>query len=141
MINYIFKDNCERVDWNEVHELLKRAGLAHPPAELIEKAFKNSYSVVFIYDDKKLIGTGRALSDGAYQAAVYDIAVEPSYQGKGLGKSIMNKLYDHIKECNIILYARPGAEKFYEKLDFRRMLTGMALFKNKQSMIERGFTE
>ncbi|QGU96825.1 GNAT family N-acetyltransferase [Clostridium bovifaecis] len=140
-MNYIFKKNCEDVDWNGVHGLLKRAGMAHPPAELIEKAFKNSYSVVFVYDDKRLIGTGRALSDGAYQAAVYDIAVEPSYQGKGLGRDIIDRLYDDIKECNIILYSRPGAEKFYEKFNFRRMLTGMALFKNKQSMMERGFTE
>jgi len=39
------------------------------------------------------------------------------------------------------LYAAPGKERFYEKLGFRRMKTGMALFLNRERMQMKGFTE
>ena len=46
-----------------------------------------------------------------------------------------------ISHCNVILYATPGKEGFYEKSGFRRMKTGMARFIKDASMRERGFTE
>lgn len=141
MSKYLVKKDLSRVKWNEVQNLLKIAGLAHPPAELIEKAFKNSYSVVFIYNEDKIIGVGRGISDGAYQAAIYDIAVHPEYQGNGLGKTIIDEIYKDLKEFNIILYSRPASENFYRKLGFEKMLTGMAIFKDRNGMKEKGFTE
>lgn len=141
MSKYLVKKDLSRVKWDEVQNLLKIAGLAHPPAELIEKAFKNSYSVVFIYNEDKIIGVGRGISDGAYQAAIYDIAVHPEYQGNGLGKTIIDEIYKDLKEFNIILYSRPVSENFYRKLGFEKMLTGMAIFKDRNGMKEKGFTE
>ena len=35
-----------------------------------------------------MIGFGRAISDGTYQAAIYDVAVNPDFQKKGLGNII-----------------------------------------------------
>jgi hypothetical protein len=35
----------------------------------------------------------------------------------------------------------PGKEDFYRKLGFRKMQTGMAVFKNAENMKLRGFTE
>jgi len=51
-----------------------------------KKAFEASHTTIFIYHASTLIGLGRALSDGAYQAAVYDCAACPEYQGKGIAK-------------------------------------------------------
>ena len=88
-----------------------------------------------------MIGFGRAISDGAYQAAIYDCAVLPEFQGKGVGMTIMKNILPRISHCNVILYATPGKEGFYQTLGFRRMKTGMALFKKSESMRDRGFTE
>ncbi len=88
-----------------------------------------------------MIGFGRAISDGAYQAAIYDVAVNPEFQKKGLGNIIIENILERLPECNIILYASPGKEGFYIKNDFRKMKTGMALFTNAQTMSEKGFTE
>lgn len=112
----------------------------HAP-EIHQKAFEASHTTVFVYDAEKLVGFGRAVSDGAYQAAVYDCAVAKAYQGQGLGKLIMENIISRLPTCNVILYASPGKEGFYEKHGFRRMKTGMALFKNSASMKEKGFTE
>jgi ribosomal protein S18 acetylase RimI-like enzyme len=93
------------------------------------------------FADDQLVGFGRAISDGAYQAAIYDCAVSEAYQGRGLGKLIIKELLAKIPGCNVILYATPGKEGFYEKLGFRKMKTGLACFINRDGMQKRGFTE
>jgi ribosomal protein S18 acetylase RimI-like enzyme len=102
--------------------------------------FEASYAVAFAYDGDRLIGCGRALSDGLYQAALYDIAVMPEYQGKGVGKSLVEAILAHTSHCNMVLYAAPGKEGFYQKLGFRAMKTGMARFIKAEIMAQKGFT-
>jgi ribosomal protein S18 acetylase RimI-like enzyme len=111
----------------------------HEPS-LHRKAFENSYVTVFLYQGNHLIGFGRAISDGAYQAAIYDVAVNPDYQRKGLGSTIIETILTRLPQCNIILYASPGKETFYIKHEFKRMKTGMARFTNAENMREKGFT-
>jgi hypothetical protein len=53
----------------------------------------------------------------------------------------MQHIMARVAHCNVILYASPGKEGFYQKFGFRRMKTGMARFIKKESMQERGFTE
>jgi len=96
---------------------------------------------VFVFHAETLVGFGRALSDGEYQAAIYDVAVHPAAQGNGIGKLIIQSILKRIPNCNVILYASPGKEGFYQKLGFRKMKTGMALFKNSTGMATKGFTE
>ena len=109
--------------------------------EIQRKAFENSFSVIFVFDDGHLIGFGRTISDGVFQAAIYDVAVKPEYQGLGIGKLIIEKLLFTVAGCNVILYASVGKENFYKKLNFRKMKTAMALFKNADKMTNKGFTE
>lgn len=140
-MDLIVKKECDGVDWQAVSGLLKSAGMAFHAPEVHQKAFEASYTTVFVYHDGTLIGLGRALCDGAYQAAVYDCAVLPDYQGKGVGKRIISSILSGLPDCNIILYAAPGKEGFYHRHGFKRMKTGMARFINSGIMAERGFTE
>ncbi len=131
--------DCSGVDWKTIAESLKKVSMAYHEPEVHESAFKASHTTVFIYDDSQLIGFGRAISDGEYQGAIYDVAVLPEAQGKGIGKIIMQTILDRLPNCNLILYATPGMEGFYKKLGFRLMKTGMAVFTTKQAM--QKFTE
>lgn len=135
------KHNCDGVDWKAVPEILKSVGMGYREPDVHRKAFEASYSTVFVYHLDRLIGFGRAISDGTYQAAIYDCAVIEEYQGRGIGNIIMKNILSQLSDCNIILYAAPGKEGFYKKYGFRKMKTGMARFIKSQSMIERGFTE
>ncbi len=136
--NLIIQENCDNIDWTEVRSCLRTLGMAYRDPELHRRAFLNSYAVVFLRDGELLIGFGRAISDGAYQAAVYDVAVLPPYQRQGLGTLIMERLLARITNCNVILYANPGREDFYLKLGFRPMRTGMAKYLKPAVMKERG---
>jgi ribosomal protein S18 acetylase RimI-like enzyme len=133
--------DCSNINWNDVPEILKKVGMGYYHCELHKKAFENSHTVVFAFDNDNLVGFGRVISDGSYQAAIYDVAVLPEYQGKKIGTSIVNSLIKANPQCNFILYASPGKEPFYEKLDFRKMKTGMALFLNHEKMQKGGFTD
>jgi GNAT superfamily N-acetyltransferase len=135
------KYDCQNIDWEKVSEILKSVGMTYYSPEKHKAAFESSYCTIFLYDNDRLVGFGRAISDRAYQAAVYDCAVVEEYQGHGFGKLIMQEILSKLPACNVILYASPGKEAFYEKQGFKRMKTGMACFINREYMAKRGFTE
>lgn len=135
------KYDCTGVDWKIIADTLKRVGMAYDKPDFHRRTFEASHTTVFIYSGGRLIGFGRAISDGIYQAAIYDIAVVPEFQKKGIGTIIMKSILAKIPGCNVILYAAPGKEEFYKTLGLRRMKTGMALFKKAEAMKEKGFTE
>lgn len=126
--------DCAKVDWNLIAESLKNVGMAYHNPIVHKRAFEASHTVVFIYESSQLIGFGRALSDGEYQAAIYDVVVVPEGQGKGIGKLIIETILKRVPKCNVLLYATPGMEGFYKKLGFGLMKTGMAVFTNVQAM-------
>ena len=133
--------DCAGVDWQVVADTLQSVGMAHCEPDLHRRAFAASHTTVFVYHAGQLIGFGRAISDGVYQAAVYDVAIAPEFQGKGIGRTIMTHILSRLSHCNIILYASIGKEDFYRTLGLRKMKTGMALFRNAAAMTEKGFTE
>ena len=133
--------SCSGVDWNVISETLKRVGMGYYEPDVHKKAFENSHTTVFAYRRNRLIGFGRAISDDAYQAAIYDVAVLPEFQREGIGTAITEEILSRISQCNIILYASPGKGAFYQTQGFRKMKTGMALFRKAEQMKKKGFTE
>ena len=112
--------------------------MGYHQASVHQQAFENSRIVIFVYEKTRLVGFGRAISDGVIQGAIYDVAVLPDYQSKGIGRIIIEAIVTSLPQCNFILYASAGKEKFYEKLKFRKMKTAMGLFKNAESMQSGG---
>lgn len=140
-MGFDIKFDCSGVDWQLVAETLKKVGMAHFEPDTHRRAFEASHTVVFVYHGDQLIGFGRAISDGIYQAAIYDVAIVPEFQGRGLGRDIMVNILSRISHCTIILYASIGKEEFYRTFGMRKMKTGMALFKNAEVMAAKGFTD
>ena len=131
--------DCSGVNWKAIADVLRTVGMAYHEPEVHRSAFEASHTTVFVYEDSKLTGFGRAISDGEYQGAIYDVAVLPEAQGKGIGKVIIQTILNRLPHCNLILYATPGMEGFYKKLGFGSMKTGMGLFRTPQAM--QKFTE
>lgn len=129
----------DNVDWTELSELYRRAPLGDKRPADLETAFTNSRYKCFVYHSGKMIGVGRALADGIDCSYICDVAIHPEYQGKGLGKNIIQELIDRSNgHKKIILYSYPGKEGFYNKLGFRRMCTAMAIFANQEQALEWG---
>lgn len=130
----------EKVDWDELEALYRLAPLGNKSAKHLKLVFGNSMFKWFASDEEKLVAAGRALADGADCSYICDIAVLPSHQGMGLGKEMISRLVkDSSEHKKIILYSVPGKESFYKKAGFLRLLTGMAIFQDSESAIERGY--
>ncbi len=140
-LNINIKYDSKDIDWEIVSSILEIAGLSSTDPETCKMAFLGSQVTVFAFDDDKLFGVARALSDGVKQAAIYDVAILPEYQGKGVGRLLIEGITNRLPKCNFILYSNVGKEGFYEKFGFRRLKTGMAKFIKVERMKERGFIE
>ncbi|AJA47265.1 GNAT family acetyltransferase [Clostridium pasteurianum DSM 525 = ATCC 6013] len=91
-----------------------------------EKAIKNSIYSISVNIEEEVIGMGRLVGDGARIFYIQDVCVKPEFQRKGIGKLIIEKLLDYIKNNSIPnsrvtvgLMAAKGKEGFYQKLGFR----------------------
>ena len=91
-MDLIIQEHCKGIRWEDIREALKEAGMGYHTPDEHRKAFENSYAVIFVLCSGRLIGFGRALSDGAYQASIYDIVVIPAHQGQGIGRLILDSL-------------------------------------------------
>ena len=130
-----------KVSWDELARVVELAPLGKKDPKKLELAFRNSLVRCFAYDGAQLIGAGRAISDGVWRAAIYDVVVLPEYQGKGIGTKIIRYLVQKVNVDVIMLFAAPGKEIFYNKLGFRKMKTAMALMSDPELRREKGFIE
>ena len=133
--------DCSLADWTEVSDILTRVGMAHRPPDVQKKAFEGSDLVAFAFCGGQLAGFARAISDGSHQAALYDVAVVPEFQRRRVGSLLVQSILSRLPNFNVVLYATPGKENFYRTLGFRKLLTGMALFPDAQTMAARGIAE
>jgi len=84
-----FHEDHSRVDWQELEALFALTNLGGRKGDKLRRAFLNSQVVCYAFDGNRLVGVGRAITDGEYHAFVYDVAVHPGYQGRGLGTKVV----------------------------------------------------
>ncbi len=101
------------VDWKEI------------PEEQAKRGLSNTYYLTAAVLNGETIGLARVISDGGYVAYIADVIVNQEYQGKGVGRMILNDVMDYIKNVlsrgetvMVILVAAKGKEEFYEKFGF-----------------------
>ena len=71
------------------------------------------------WDDDKLVGICRCLSDVGYVIYIVDMAVHTDYQGQGIGKALINMVKEKADGIlRIILMSTKEANSFYEKMAF-----------------------
>ena len=106
-------------------DLYKSAGWEPPCIEQVRIALKNTLAAFTCYDGKCPVGMVRVIGDGGMSFYIKDFAVIPSYQGKGVGKSLMAALERYVKECkpldwavSLELISSKEAVYFYKKYGF-----------------------
>ena len=99
MAQIVYESGSE-VDVYELETLCDKVGWPRRPAKKVEAALKNSYMVASLHlvstdgegnTNKHLVGLARATSDHAFNATIWDVLVDPIYQGQGLGKALVEQ--------------------------------------------------
>ncbi|KAG8377151.1 hypothetical protein BUALT_Bualt09G0138700 [Buddleja alternifolia] len=135
------------LDVYDLQALCDKVGWPRRPLSKLAAALRNSYLVATLHSidksageegngQKKLIGMARATSDHAFNATIWDVLVDPSYQdigfvaymvidpgkqGQGLGKVLIEKLIRALLQRdigNISLFADSQVVEFYRNLGF-----------------------
>lgn len=136
-----YYQGTDKIDWEQLTELYGEIGLVAglgktKNLEKIKEAFKNSYKVISAWDEKKLVGAGRLVSDGVCYGMIFDVGVLPEYQKKGIGKEIMLKLMEGNGHICIHLTSTFGNEIFYKNLGFYPHKTAMSKYPYKSDYLK-----
>ncbi|MBD8488846.1 GNAT family N-acetyltransferase [Echinicola sp. CAU 1574] len=99
------------------------------------KALMNSHSLVSAWDGAKLVGLANAISDGHLMVYFPHLLVLPAYQGKGIGKLIMERMEEKYRNFHMQMLTADGESVgFYEKMGFEKagMTVPMWKYKGKE---------
>lgn len=86
----------------------------------VERLLQKMDIFVAVRDQKRLIGFGRAITDGVFRAILDDIVVDDLYRGQGVGAFIVEGLLDQLRGIEeILLHTERHLEDFYAKYGFK----------------------
>jgi ribosomal protein S18 acetylase RimI-like enzyme len=96
-----------------------------PSLEQTKLAMEHTLFRVSIYDGDKIVAMARMIGDMGLDYYIKDVIVRPEYQGKGIGRLLIDELLKFIKENGVKntgifveLCAMPDKISFYEKFGF-----------------------
>ncbi|HKU83200.1 MAG TPA: GNAT family N-acetyltransferase [Candidatus Nitrosocosmicus sp.] len=116
--------NLSTVGGIKTNEVLKK--------EIIKEIITNNDYIIIISEDtesREVIGTAtlfieqKFIHNGGKVGHIEDVATRKGYEGRGIGKEIINKLITISRErgCyKIILDCDEKVSKFYEKIGFKK---------------------
>ncbi len=91
----------------------------------LKRCLANSDVIISLWSDNKIVGFGRAISDGVFRGVLWDIVIDQDHQGKGYGKLIVKNILNskNIKNTKKIYLMTTNKKLFYSQLDFKEVHT------------------
>ena len=125
MATVTYKTDLKGVDWVELKATLKQDRFDNgcSPAQL-EKAYTQSAHVCLAYVEGKIIGTGRALSDGVCNGYIVDVWTLSAYRRRGIASTLVRHLLEKMPGQHVYLFTDDSVG-FYKKLGFMERPVGL----------------
>ena len=109
-------------------KLYESAGWGKKCEDIVQVSLENSYVTFAVIEEKNVIGMARLLGDGGMAFYLKDFVILPEFQGKGIGKELLNYVQNYIRnqlkdgwQTKIELMSAQGKEEFYKKFGFEEM--------------------
>lgn len=118
----------------DIIELYESSGINRPTNEWdrITKMYKHSNLIISAWDNSKLVGVARSLTDFCYCCYLSDLAVRKEYQNRGIGKTLLELTRQRIGEQTmLLLLSAPSAMEYYPKLGFTKVDNGFIIKRKK----------
>lgn len=111
-----------RIDLDDLQRLFSQTDWTTTRTrEALAVMLTNSLVCLAVWDDERLVGFARAVTDDLYRAFLEDVVVDEAYRGQGIGAEMMRLLLvrlAHVEE--ITLNCHDDLIPFYERLGFER---------------------
>ena len=86
----------------------------------MEAMVANANLIATAWDDDRLVGVARSLTDFVYACYCSDLAVDVAYQRAGIGRALIDATRARLgPRCTLRLVAAPAAAEYYAKIGFR----------------------
>jgi GNAT superfamily N-acetyltransferase len=112
------RHDCDGVDWTALKRDLSADDFdnGRTPGEL-ERSFRASARVVFAWAGGRVVGKGRALSDGVCNACVGDLGTHSAWRRRGIGRAMLDALVAPLAGQHVALFT-DDALGFYAACGF-----------------------
>ena len=86
----------------------------------LRQMLKGSQVIVSLWRGKRMVGFGRASSDGIYRAVLWDVVVAGDLQGRGLGRRVVEALLasPKLRKVERVYLMTTNSNGFYEQMGF-----------------------
>uniref|UniRef100_A0A803QAC8 N-acetyltransferase domain-containing protein n=1 Tax=Cannabis sativa TaxID=3483 RepID=A0A803QAC8_CANSA len=120
---FILRRTPSDLNLDNLNKVFVAVGFPKRDTDKIRIALENSDALLWIEYEKtqRPVAFARATGDGVFNAIIWDVVVDPSFQGFGLGKAVMERLIDQLLDkgiTNIALYSEPRVLGFYKPMGF-----------------------
>ena len=121
-----YNDTKKDLPVEQLHHLFFSAGWAGseitPDPDILKNfniPFINSTLVISSWENERLIGTVRVLSDKFIRSVIYDLVIDPEYQNKGIGKELVKRCIEHFPNSEWLVQTEKHISGYYEKIGFK----------------------
>ncbi|OEH92330.1 GNAT family N-acetyltransferase [Bacillus solimangrovi] len=114
----------------QLSNLFITSGIKRPLQDLerLSKMLKNADITISAWEQDKLIGIARSITDYSYCCYLSDLAVDKAYQKHGIGKKLVELTQEEIgDEVALILLSSPTAMEYYPKIGFDKIDNGFKI--------------
>ena len=106
-------------------ELLRKSTLGErrplDDIDCLKSMLDNANITITAWEGEKLIGISRSITDFSYCCYLSDLAVDETYQKKGIGKELIRLTQSQLgPKCKLILLSAPAAVDYYPKIGFEK---------------------
>ena len=108
----------------EVAVVFQASGIIRPVDQLerIQRMIDHADITITVWDDDKLIGIARAITDYSYCCYLSDLAVDKAYQKRGIGKQLIKELQKQLnEETSLLLLSASNAMDYYPRVGFNKV--------------------
>lgn len=121
MIEYKIEND---LSYEEFVAVLKASTLAERrpvnEPERIAKMLQHANIIITARENNKLVGVARSITDFAFCTYLSDLAVDETYQKKGIGKELIRQTKLVTPQAKLILLAAPKAINYYPHIGMRQ---------------------
>lgn len=135
MPEFLFIEEPSASQIDEIVSLYLSEGWWQPGKDvpdLVRRIVAGSHCFLIAVESGRVIGMGRAISDGYSDAYIQDVTVSDRYRGQGIGSSIVKILQERLHKDGVRwvgLIAEKNSHAFYERLGFGIMNNSVPMVK------------
>ncbi|CAI9282849.1 unnamed protein product [Lactuca saligna] len=120
---FIFRRTIDDLNLDHLNSVFVAVGFPKRDTDKIKVALEHTDSLLWVEYEKtkRPVAFARATGDGVFNAIIWDVVVDPNFQGIGLGKAVIERVVEELLQkgiTNIALYSEPRVLGFYRPLGF-----------------------